>query len=81
MVGRQTIQEVLRVKPTISSNMIEAIDLWTAMYENRAPWLKAGTAEDPTVIKSLCLPQLIASEKARTALIEFESEITKHQNV
>ena len=76
MIGRQDIQEVLRVKPTISSEMINAIELWTAMYENRAPWLKTGTLEDPATVKSLGLPQLIASEKARTALIEFESEIT-----
>lgn len=76
MIGRQNIEEVLRVKPTMSSEMINAIELWTAMYENRAPWLKAPTEEDPSTVKSLGLPQLIASEKARTALIEFESEIT-----
>ena len=76
MIGRQNIQEVLRVKPTISSEMINAIELWTAMYEGRAPWLKAPTEEDPSTVKSLGLPQLIAAEKARTALLEFESEIT-----
>lgn len=76
MIGRQNIEEVLRVKPTISNEMISAIELWTAMYENRAPWLKNPTEEDPSTVKSLGLPQLIASEKARTALIEFESEIT-----
>lgn len=76
MIGRQNIEEVLKVKPTISNEMIDAIELWTAMYENRAPWLKKATAEDKSVVKSLGLPQLIASEKARTALIEFESEIT-----
>ena len=76
MIGRQNIEEVLRVKPTISSEMISAIELWTAMYENRAPWLKKPTDADPSTVKSLGLPQLIACEKARTALIEFESEIT-----
>lgn len=76
MIGRQNIEEVLRVKPTMSSEMINAIELWTAMYENKAPWLKAPTENDPSMVKSLGLPQLIASEKARTALIEFESEIT-----
>ena len=76
MIGKETIQEVLQVTPTISSEMVNAIELWTAMYENRAPWLKAPTQEDPSTVKSLGLPQLIASEKARTALIEFESEIT-----
>ena len=76
MIGRQNIEEVLRVKPTISNEMISAIELWTQMYENRAPWLKSPTEEDKSTIKSLGLPQLIACEKARTALIEFESEIT-----
>ena len=76
MIGKQNIEEVLRVKPTISSEMVNAIELWTAMYEGRSPWLKEPTKDDPSTIKSLGLPQLIASEKARTALIEFESEIT-----
>lgn len=76
MISRKNIEEVLRVKPTISNEMINAIELWTAMYENRAPWLKNPTPEDPSTIKSLGLPQLIACEKARTALVEFESEIT-----
>ena len=76
MIGRQNIEEVLRVKPTISNEMINAIELWTAMYEGRSPWLKEPTEDDPSAVKSLGLPQLIASEKARTALIEFESEIT-----
>lgn len=76
MIGRQNIQDVLHITPTISGDMINAINLWTAMYENRAPWLKEPTDEDPSRVVSLGLPQLIASEKARTALIEFESEIT-----
>lgn len=76
MIGRQNIEEVLRVKPVISNEMINAIELWTAMYEGKAPWLKGPTPEDKSVVKSLGLPQLIACEKARTALIEFESEIT-----
>ena len=76
MIGRQNIEEVLRVKPTISNEMVNAIELWTAMYEGKSPWLKEPTQDDPSTIKSLGLPQLIASEKARTALIEFESEIT-----
>lgn len=76
MVGKKTIEDVLKVTPAISNQMIEAIDLWTLMYEGKAPWLKEPTFDDPSTIKSLGLPQLIASEKARTALLEFESEIT-----
>lgn len=76
MIGKQTIEEVLKIKPTMSNEMVNAIELWTAMYEGRSPWLKEPTDEDPSTVKSLGLAQLIASEKARTALIEFESEIT-----
>lgn len=76
MIGKQTIEEVLKIKPTMSNEMVNAIELWTSMYEGRSPWLKEPTDEDPSTVKSLGLPQLIASEKARTALIEFESEIT-----
>ena len=76
MIGKKTIETVLHVTPAISNKMIEAIDLWTMMYEGRAPWLKEPSYEDPSTVKSLGLPQLIASEKARMALLEFESEIT-----
>ena len=76
MIGKQTIQEVLKVNPTISNVMINAIDLWTQMYEDKSPWLHEPTEDDPTDIKSLGLAQTIASEKASMALIEFESEIT-----
>lgn len=76
MIGKQTIQEVINTAPSISNTMIQAINLWSLMYEGNAPWLKEATDDDPSVVKSLGLPQLIASEKARTALLEFESEIT-----
>ena len=76
MIGKETIEEVLHVAPAISERMFQSITLWTEMYEGRAPWLKVPTEDDPSTVKSLGLPQLIASEKARTALLEFESEIT-----
>lgn len=76
MIGKQTIENVLHIKPSISNKMVDAIDLWTMMYEGRAPWLKEPTYGDLSTVKSLGLPQLIASEKARMALLEFESEIT-----
>lgn len=76
MLGVRTIEQTLKVTPTISSEMEEAIRLWSDMYKGKAPWLKEPSFEDPNRIVSLGLPALIASEKARTALIEFESEIT-----
>ena len=76
MIGARTIERTLHVTPTISSEMENAIQLWTDMYKNKAPWLKEPTYNDPSRIVSLGLPAMIASEKARTALIELESEIT-----
>lgn len=76
MIGARTIEQTLKVSPTISSQMEEAIQLWSDMYKGKAPWLKEPTYADPTRVVSLGLPSLIASEKSRTALIELKSEIT-----
>jgi len=76
MLGARTIEQKLHVVPAVSSQMEEAIELWTDMYKNKAPWLREPTYDDPTRIVSLGLPAMIASEKARTALLEFQSEIT-----
>ncbi len=76
MVGSRTIEQTLHVAPVISSQMEAAIELWSEMYRNESPWLHEPTALDPSRVVSLGLPSLIASEKARMALIEFNSEIT-----
>ena len=34
MIGKQDIEEVLRVRPVISGEMVNAIELWSAMYES-----------------------------------------------
>lgn len=76
MLGSRTIEQTLHVAPVISSQMESAIQLWSDMYKNQAPWLHEPTFADPSRVVSLGLPSLIASEKARTALLEFNSEIT-----
>lgn len=76
MVGAKTVEKTLHVAPIISSQMEEAIRLWDEMYKGKAPWIKEPSYADPVRIVSLGIPALIASEKARTALIEFQSEIT-----
>jgi len=76
MIGSRTIEQTLHVSPIMSSQMEHAIELWADMYKGQAPWLKEPTYSDPVRIVSLGLPALIASEKARTALLEFKSEIT-----
>lgn len=76
MIGGRTIEQTLHVTPIMSSQMEHAIQLWSDMYKGQAYWLKEPNDVDPTRVASLGLPSLIASEKARTALLEFKSEIT-----
>lgn len=76
MVGTKSIESVLHIAPVLSSEMQSRIELWEDMYTGHSPWIKEPTYEDPSRVASLGLPQMIASEKARTALLEFESEIT-----
>ena len=76
MLSGRTIEKELKIAPVISSQMENAIQLWAAMYKNEAGWLHEPDAQNPVRIASLGLPALIASEKARTALLEFNSEIT-----
>ena len=76
MLGANTVENKLNVTVAISSEMEKAINLWNVMYKNKAPWLHEPDDTDPIRIVSLGLPSMIASEKARTALIEFKSEIT-----
>lgn len=76
MFSKETIENTFSVKSGISSEMKNAIELWSDMYSDNAPWLTNGTYDDPIKITSLGLPAMIASEKTRTALLEFKSEIT-----
>jgi len=76
MVGNKAIEKEIGISPLISNQMAAAIQTWELMYKGQSPWLKAPTFNDPTEIVGLGLPQMIASEKARTALLEFKSEIT-----
>ena len=76
MIGKQTIEQTFHMSPAISSKMVEAIEEWTDMYEDKAEWLKEPSVADPVKIVSLGLPAFIASEKARMAVLELSSEIT-----
>lgn len=76
MIGAKTIEQTLKIAPTISSQMENAIQLWSDMYGDNSPWVHEPSYDDPSRVVSLGLPAMIASEKARTALIELASEIT-----
>lgn len=69
MIGKESIQQVLKVTPIVSDKMRNAIELWENMYKGDSPWLNEN-------IHSLGLPSLIASEKARMATIEMEIKVT-----
>lgn len=75
MVGVKSIEQALHVNPAISSEMVEAIQRWTDLYEDKAPWLHEPSYKDPTKVVSLGLPAFIASEKARMAVLEMKVEI------
>ena len=69
MVSPKTVAEVLHISPVVSTEMKEHIELWEAMYGDRAPWLNEN-------VHSLGLAPLIASEKARMATLEMEVKIS-----
>lgn len=75
MIGSRTIQNELHVSYAISPKMETAIQLWTNMYMDKADWIHEPTNDNPTRVVSLGLPAIIASEKARTALLELQTEI------
>lgn len=76
MLPSRTIEQTLHVVPIMSNRMAESLRLWDDMYKDMAPWVKDGNSVDPVKVVSLGLPALIASEKARMALLEMKSEIT-----
>lgn len=69
LIGKDTIERVLRIKTATTTEMQEAISLWADMYQNAAPWLSS-------TVKSLNLPSAISAEVARLATVEMKSEIT-----
>lgn len=77
MIGGKTIEQALSITPAISTHMEKSIELWSDMYKNQAPWLREPTIDNPVRVVSLGLPSMIASEKARMAVLEWQSEITE----
>lgn len=79
MLPAKTIEQTLHVVPIMSNEMANQLDLWDKMYKNQAPWLhlpSQGDTNNPIKVVSLGLPAMIASEKARMAILEMKSEIT-----
>ena len=57
-----------QVDVCMTSEMARRIELWTAMYEDNAPWV------DQKKVKSAQLSAAIASEVARLVTLEMKSE-------
>jgi A118 family predicted phage portal protein len=67
MNNKTTIKEALGITVAISDPMVEALKLWTLMYENKPPWANE-------IIKPLQLPAAIASEISRSVTLEMKAE-------
>lgn len=70
MFSRNTIQSALNIDIAISSDMVNAMELFEKIYTNEAPWLKERQVE------SLELGASIANEFARLTTLEMQSEVT-----
>lgn len=71
MIKPSTIESALKLTPTISPKMKNALELWELMYKDESPWI-VGESN----VKSLGLASMIAAEKARMATIEMNIKIT-----
>lgn len=74
MIGQSTVKQALNVDIAISSSMAAALELWSQMYVNQAPWLNKD-------VHSLNLPAAIAGEIARAVTIEMQVEFSGSRSV
>lgn len=69
MFNKSTIENKMNVDIAISNDMVNAIELWKQIHENKSPWV------DKKTVFSMNLGQGIASTFAKLVTIEFKSEI------
>lgn len=69
MIAPDDIAKIFNINPAVSSTMRNKIEEWESMYKGEAPWIHDN-------VKSLGLPAMIASEKARMATLEMQIKIT-----
>ena len=68
MLNKTDIKKIAGVEPTLSTEMVNALQLWNEMYENHSPWLTND-------VKSLNLAAAVSSEIARLVTIEMRLEL------
>lgn len=69
MIAPDDIAKIFNINPAVSSTMRQKIEEWESMYKGEASWIHDN-------VKSLGLPAMIASEKARMATLEMQIKIT-----
>ena len=72
LIPYRNIEQVENIETPLSTEMVNALDLWYKLYLNQAYWL-GGEAN----VKSLNLPAFISSEIARQIVLEMKSEYLK----
>lgn len=72
MIPYQSIEQAERIETPLTTEMINAVELWYQMYLDQPPWQDIDGAE----VKTLNLPSFIASEMARQILLEVKWSIT-----
>lgn len=70
---KKDIKDATGIDVATSEEMSRAIALWTAMYEDKAPWV------DNDKVKSMNLPATIANEIARLVTLEMKSEVAGNE--
>ena len=71
MIPYRSIEQAESIETPLSTDMVNALDLWYKLYLNQAYWL-GGEAN----VKSLNLPAFISSEIARQIVLEMKWNIT-----
>lgn len=69
MLGQSTVKDALKVDIAVSAPMAEALQTWSEMYADKAPWLTKD-------IHSMGLPAAIASEIATAVSLEMRVEFS-----
>ena len=71
MIPYRSIEQAESIDTPLSTEMVNALDLWYRLYLNQAYWL-GGTEK----VRSLNLPAFISSEIARQVVLEMKWNIT-----
>ena len=71
MIPYRSIEQVESIETPLSTEMVNALDLWYRLYLNQAYWLGGESS-----VKSMNLPAFISSEIARQIVLEMKWNIT-----